>query len=81
MLAQIALAMLLLMETCMRKIIQITSTGVDETSSTQCEAIFMALCDDGTLWAMNNRCMWNNNPWERVSNVPQDIQPTDRWER
>lgn len=35
--------------------VQIAASGVDQVSSTQCELIVIALCDDGTLWESNNR--------------------------
>jgi hypothetical protein len=37
------------------KIIQITIAGTVENRSTQCEAIILALCEDGTLWETTNR--------------------------
>ena len=43
------------------KIKQIAIAGVAETNSTQCEAMILALCEDGSLWITTNR----NHPWER----------------
>ena len=55
-----------------RKIIQITSTGVENTIQTQCNVMFMALCDDGTVWVTSDRILWDDNPWENVKGVPQE---------
>ncbi len=38
-----------------RRIIQIAVAGIIENAQTQSEAIILALCDDGTLWATTNR--------------------------
>lgn len=50
----------------MRKIIQISTSGVENTMSTQCNYVVHALCDDGTLWIRTN-----NHGWELQPDVPQ----------
>ena len=56
----------------MRKIIQIQTCGVDNTSSTQCSFIRTALCDDGTVWES-----YDYKEWCLVVNVPQEAkEPT-----
>jgi len=38
----------------MRKIIQISTAGVQNTNVTQCNHIVTVLCDDGTIWEMKD---------------------------
>lgn len=53
----------------MRKIIQISSCGVENTMSTQCNLLVFALCNDGTVWASRN----GDSSWESLPAIPQDI--------
>lgn len=41
-----------------RRIVQIATTRVENTSSTQCHWIVYALCDDGTLWEKAGDYAW-----------------------
>jgi len=50
-----------------RKTIQIAIAGVENTASTQCNYITVALCDDGTIWEMANR----RNEWQQLPEIPQ----------
>lgn len=52
----------------MRKIIQISTCGVENTMGTQCNYITIALCDDGTVWLNRNV----DNHWESLPEIPQD---------
>lgn len=56
-----------------RKIIQICTSGVENTQSTQADFILTALCNDGTIW---NRFGHQSN-WLRVEDIPQDILRRD----
>jgi len=49
-----------------RKPIQIAVTGVENTASTQCNWIAIALCDDGTIW-----CNSDFGPWNQLNDIPQ----------
>ena len=53
----------------MRKIIQIAVSGVENTASTQCNYIVVALCDDGTVWETSA-----SFPWQQYQPIPQDEQ-------
>lgn len=53
----------------MRKIIQITTCGVENNAGTQCSVIMTALCDDGTAWIS-----YGHHPWQPVEPIPQDRQ-------
>lgn len=53
-----------------RKIIQICTSGVENTQATQSDFILTALCNDGTIW---NRFGHQSN-WLRVEDIPQDIK-------
>lgn len=50
-----------------RRIIKITSCGVAENSCTQCEMMLHALCDDGTVWEIDNR----GAGWRPMPPIPQ----------
>ena len=52
-----------------RRIVQISTTRVDEKLTTQCDYIIVALCDDGTIWEIGNR---DFSKWTRIPNIPQD---------
>jgi hypothetical protein len=54
----------------MRKIIQVSSSGVDCNISTQCSHILIALCDDGTVWELPNS--GQTRGWNRLPGIPQD---------
>lgn len=41
-----------------RRIVQIATTRVENTSSTQCHWLVYALCDDGTLWEKAGAGTW-----------------------
>lgn len=56
-----------------RKIIQICTSGVDNTQATQAEFVLTALCNDGTIW---NKFGHQSN-WLRVEDIPQDILRRD----
>ena len=62
-----------------RKIIQIAACGVEENYTTQGEALIFALCDDGTLWRTDNRCIDERDCWTAVPEIPQseDREPPD----
>lgn len=51
-----------------RKIIQICTSGVENTQTTQSDFILTALCNDGTIW---NRFGHQSN-WLRIEDIPQD---------
>jgi len=57
-----------------RKIIQICTSGVENTQATQADFILTALCNDGTIW---NRFGHQSN-WLRVEDIPQDIRRSDQ---
>lgn len=50
-----------------RRVIQITSCGVEENASTQCEMFLHALCNDGSVWEIDNR----GAGWRRMPPIPQ----------
>ena len=55
-----------------RKIIQVSCSGVDNVSSTQCSFIVIALCNDGTVWQMDNN---TNSPfWFKLPDIPQNVK-------
>lgn len=49
-----------------RRIVQISTAGVDNTASTQCNWIITALCDDGSVWVCTN-----NHGWQQWDDIPQ----------
>jgi len=53
-----------------RKPIQISAAGVENTSSTQCNLVLFALCDDGTIWELRDNTA--NPAWHKLPAVPQD---------
>jgi hypothetical protein len=53
-----------------RKIIQISLSGVNNTSSTQCDFVAMALCDDGSTWLFRN----NDKDWFPLPDIPKEIK-------
>ncbi len=56
----------------MRKIIQISTTGVANVSSTQCNRITTALCDDGTVWELRDN---TQSPcWQQLPPIPQSLE-------
>lgn len=63
----------------MRKIVQITTTGVDACCNDVCEYVLTALCDDGSLWWKLNRNL--HGEWVRLHGVPQGIEPPEAWPR
>ena len=54
-----------------RKIIQISTTQVENTYQTQCNTITTVLCDDGTIWKLRDNV---NATWERLPDIPQDAR-------
>jgi hypothetical protein len=50
-----------------RKIIQVSSCGVERTQYTQCQIVTTALCDDGTVWICDNE----HDGWCPLPDVPQ----------
>lgn len=53
-----------------RKIIQISTSGVNNTQQTQADFILTALCNDGTVW---NKFGHQSN-WMKIEDIPQDIR-------
>jgi hypothetical protein len=52
----------------MRKVIQISTAGVENTFSTQCNHITTVLCDDGTVWEIKDN---SENPvWAQLPEIP-----------
>lgn len=51
-----------------RRIIQITAAGHENVSTTQCNLTLFALCNDGTVWEMQN----GRSNWMRVPDIPED---------
>jgi hypothetical protein len=59
----------------MRKIVQITATGVENTMGTQCDFMLVALCDDGTVWIKRG---WSGDEiWYREPDIPQEAPHED----
>jgi len=54
----------------MRKIIQVSCSGVDNVSSTQCTFIVIALCDDNTVWQLDNNT--SKPTWIKLPDMRQD---------
>lgn len=55
-----------------RKIVQIAFSGIRESQSTQTNYITAALCDDGTVWHIDQDF---GNPyfsWRKLPPIPQD---------
>jgi hypothetical protein len=57
-----------------RKIIQITTCGVANTASTQCNQSIIALCDDGTAWELTDQ-----HEWRQLQDIPQPTLPDGNW--
>jgi hypothetical protein len=55
----------------MRKIIQVSVSGVSNTIQTQCGVWVIALCDDGTVWQTDEA----SPTWKLLPEVPQFIVP------
>jgi len=53
----------------MRKVVQISVSGVANTSNTQSDYIVVALCDDGTVWEM-----LGTHPWQQLPAIPQEVK-------
>ena len=49
-----------------RRITQITSCGVSNNQTTQCNAFIHALCDDGTVWLIRD----NDGEWLQLPEIP-----------
>jgi len=49
----------------MRRVIQISSNHLENTSTTQASFVLYALCDDGTIWES-----WGGRPWIQIPPVP-----------
>ena len=54
-----------------RKIIQISCSGVDNVSSTQCSFIIIALCDDNTIWELDNNTSPRMPKWIKLPDIPE----------
>lgn len=52
-----------------RYIVQICSTGVNETGRTQCDHMVTALCNDGTVWQYHDN--ESPKPWHQLPPIPQ----------
>lgn len=52
-----------------RKIIQISTCGIENTYHTQSNMVTTALCDDGSIWRL---CDNVNSVWQRLPDIPQD---------
>jgi hypothetical protein len=57
----------------MRKIIQISTTDVENTISTQCNWLTTAVCDDGTAWVIHG----NDSKWYQLPPLPLPLAPTE----
>lgn len=55
--------------TARRKIISIATAGVENVSSTQCNHITTALCDDGTVWELRDNT--ERPAWTQLPEIPQ----------
>lgn len=53
----------------MRKIIQISTSGVENNFGTQCNYIVSALCDDGSVWVGSDNPY---NAWVKLPDIPQE---------
>ena len=51
----------------MSKPIQIAAAGFENTAGTQCNYTRIALCDDGTMWQMDN----TEGGWTELPPIPQ----------
>ena len=51
-----------------RHIVQIVTNGHKETGRTQSEESLFALCNDGTVWCINNR----DSRWRLLPRIPQE---------
>lgn len=51
----------------MRKIIQISSMGVENVYETQCDYVIIALCNDGTVWEIRN----TSSEWIQLPSLPE----------
>lgn len=60
-----------------RKIVQICTSGVENTQATQADFILTALCNDGTIWSR----FGHQSNWLRVEDIPQDILRRDTPEK
>ena len=60
-----------------RRAVAICACGVTENRETQCEAFFMALANDGTVWITDDRMALGNatqpitGPWIQLQELPQ----------
>lgn len=54
--------------TASRRIIQICVTGVANTSSTQCNMVTTALCNDGTVWELRDNT--DAPQWVQLPPIP-----------
>jgi hypothetical protein len=52
----------------MRKIIQIAVAGVENTSTTQCNFVTVALCDDGSVFELKDAM---GASWVKYPPIPQ----------
>lgn len=61
------------MSTEPRKIVQIAAMGMAENAQTQCDGWVVALCNDGTVWWIDNRdAVTPGRPrWSRLPSIPQ----------
>ena len=58
-----------------RRIVQVAIAGVTENAATQCEALIVARCDDGTVWLRGNR---GTTRWEQIPDVPQGAAEAEK---
>ena len=50
-----------------RKAIQISTTNVENTQSTQCNFIVVALCNDNSVWVLRN----TDDKWFELPKIPE----------
>lgn len=53
-----------------RKIVQITSNRVENTAATQCHEAVYALCNDGSVWRLQDTPA--DLGWDKLPEIPQD---------
>ncbi len=55
------------MESEARKIIQISSAGIKNTAKTQTNYLLTALCNDGTVWCIDD----DFSIWRKIIDIPE----------
>jgi hypothetical protein len=57
----------------LRRVVQITSSGVDNVQGTQCNEFTHALCNDGSMWVISN----NDTEWSPMPSIPGATEIVD----